>query len=45
MVKTMPHRQISSTEVRIGASKKNNDTKDPIGHNKSDKTINQKIIS
>lgn len=45
MVKTMPHRQISSTDVRIGASKKNNDTKNAIGHNKRDKTINQKKIS
>lgn len=45
MVKTIPHRQISPTDVLIGVSKKNNDTKKPIGHNNSDRTINQKKTS
>ena len=41
MVSTMPMRQILSTAERMGASKKNIDTKKNIGHSNSVDTINQ----
>ena len=44
MVRTIPQRQIPSIVVLIGASKKNIETKNPIGHINSDRTISQKTL-